>query len=71
MALIVIESMLAFNFKARQWCSTALVPALWRQRQVDFCEFKASLVYNASSRTDKATHRENLLKPYSSSDFKE
>ena len=28
-----------------------LTPALGRQRQVDLCEFKASLVYRASSRT--------------------
>ena len=28
-----------------------LMPALGRQRQVDLCEFKASLVYRVSSRT--------------------
>ena len=28
-----------------------LIPALGRQRQVDLCEFKASLVYRACSRT--------------------
>jgi len=28
----------------------ALIPTLRRQRQVDFCEFKASLVYRAVSR---------------------
>jgi hypothetical protein len=31
------------------WC-TPLVPALRRQRQADLCEFKANLVYIASSR---------------------
>ena len=36
------------------WC-TPLIPALGRQRQEDFCEFKASLVYRASSRTTGAT----------------
>ena len=28
-----------------------VIPALRRQRQVDLCKFKASLVYSASSRT--------------------
>jgi hypothetical protein len=32
----------------------------WRQRQVDLCEFEASLVYRASSRIAKATQR-NLV----------
>jgi hypothetical protein len=36
--------------KAGQWWHTPLVPALWRQKQMDLCEFKASLVYRASSR---------------------
>ena len=31
------------------WC-TPLIPALRRQRQVDLCEFEASLVYRARSR---------------------
>ena len=36
-----------------------LIPALgrWRQRQVDLCEFKASLVYRVSSKTVRATQR--------------
>jgi hypothetical protein len=29
----------------------AFILSLWRQRQVDLCEFKASLVYRVSSRT--------------------
>ena len=34
------------------------IPALRRQRQVDLCEFKASLIYRVSSRTgSKATER--------------
>jgi hypothetical protein len=33
---------------------------LRRQRQADLCEFEASLVYRASSRTARATHRETL-----------
>ena len=32
-----------------------LIPALGRQRQVDLCEFEASLVYRVSSRTARAT----------------
>ena len=30
--------------KARQWWHTTLIPALGRQRPVDLCKFKASLV---------------------------
>jgi hypothetical protein len=33
-----------------------------KQRQADFCEFKASLVYRASSRTAKATQRNPVSK---------
>ena len=32
-----------------------LIPALRRQRQVDLCEFEASLVYRVSSRAVRAT----------------
>ena len=32
-----------------------LIPAHRRQRQVDLCEFKASLVYTVSSRSARAT----------------
>jgi hypothetical protein len=34
-----------------------LIPALKRQRQVDFHEFEASLVYRLSYRTTSATQR--------------
>ena len=34
-----------------------LFSALRRQRQVDFCEFEASLVYRVSSRTSRAMQR--------------
>jgi hypothetical protein len=41
----------------RQWWYTPLVLALggwgWGQRQVNICEFKASLAYKASSRTQR------------------
>jgi hypothetical protein len=39
---------------------TPLIPALGRWRQVDLCEFRASLVYRASSRTDRDTARIKL-----------
>jgi hypothetical protein len=40
--------------------------ALGKQRQVDFCQFKASLVYMASSKTSRATQtlsQKNQAKP--------
>jgi hypothetical protein len=37
------------------WWRTPLIPATWRQRQVDLCEFEAILVYIVSSRTARAT----------------
>ena len=37
-----------------------LISALGRQRQMDFCEFEASLVYKVSARTARATQRETL-----------
>ena len=46
---------------ARWWC-TLLISALWRQRQVNRCEFKASLVYRVSSRTAGATQKDPVLK---------
>jgi hypothetical protein len=39
-----------------------LILALWRQTQVDFCEFEASLVYKVSSRTARATQRNPVSK---------
>ena len=39
-----------------------LIPALGRQRQVDLCEFEASLVYRVSSRTARATQRNPVSK---------
>ena len=42
---------------------TPLIPVLGRQRQADLCEFKASLVYRASSRIVRdATQRNPVLK---------
>jgi hypothetical protein len=37
-------------------------PCIGRQRQADICEFEASLVYRASSRTAKATQRNPVSK---------
>ena len=39
-----------------------LIPALRRQRQLDLCEFEASLVYRVSSSTVKATQRNVVSK---------
>ena len=39
-----------------------LIPALGRQRQVDLCEFKASLVYRVVSRTARAKQRNPVSK---------
>ena len=39
-----------------------MIPALGRQRQVDLCEFEASLGYIVSSRTAWATQRNPVSK---------
>lgn len=39
-----------------------LIPAFGRQRQVNLCEFKTSLVYILSSRTASATERDSVTK---------
>ena len=45
------------------WAVVApLIPALRRQRQVDLCEFEASLVYGASSRTGSVATEKPCLK---------
>ena len=43
------------------WWYVPLIPALGRQTQADLCEFKASLVYKASSRTARATQKNPVL----------
>ena len=40
----------------RQWWHMTLIPALGRQRQVELCEFTASLAYRGSSRITRETH---------------
>ena len=39
--------------------SMPVIPALGRKRQVDLCEFEASLVYNVSSRTARDVTQRN------------
>ena len=39
-----------------------MIPALERQRQVDLCEFKATLVYRVSSKTARVTQRNPVSK---------
>ena len=42
-----------------------LIPALRRQKQMDLCEFKASLVYKETPRTARAvTQRNPVLKTH-------
>lgn len=40
----------------------AFIPRLKRQRQVNLCEFKASMLYRASSRIAGATQRNHISK---------
>lgn len=42
------------------WRCKLLIPALSRQRQCDFCEFKTCWVYKGSSWTTLGIHRETL-----------
>ena len=44
------------------WWRRSLIPALWRQRQGNLCEFKASLVYIASFRRARATQGNSVSK---------
>lgn len=45
---------------AKQWWCTPLTSVLGEQRQVDPYKSEASLVYNKSSRRDKATQRSSV-----------
>jgi hypothetical protein len=47
---------------SRAWWRKPLVPALGRQRQVDFEEFEASLDYKVSARTARAIQRNPVSK---------
>ena len=56
---------------AGQWWSMTLIPALRRQRQAHLCEFKASLLYRASTRTARATLRNPVSKTKQNKNKKE
>jgi hypothetical protein len=51
--------MLEISSDARWWC-TPVIPAPGRQRQGNFCEFEASLVYKSGVRTARAVTQRNL-----------
>ena len=42
------------------WWYTPLIPALWRQRQVDLCEFEANLVYKSKFQDRLQSYGETL-----------
>ena len=44
------------------WGHMPLIPALWRQRQADLCEFKVSLVYRTSTKICSKATQETCLK---------
>jgi hypothetical protein len=46
------------------WWRTSLIPVLRKQRQVDLCEFDASLPYRVSSRTARVIQRNPVSNPY-------
>ena len=47
---------------SRWWWRIPLISALGRQKQVDLCEFEASLAYRVSSRTVRDTQRNPVSK---------
>ena len=54
-----------FNLKIEKrwaWWCTPLIPAFGKQKQEDLCEFKASFVYKASSRTTRDAQRNPVSK---------
>ena len=46
----------------KEACVQCLKPTLRRQKQVDLCKFKVSLVYRGSSRTARAIQRSPVSK---------
>lgn len=53
--------MLKVKPRSQVWQRRSLIPAFKRQRQKDLCEFKASLVYRATSRIAWAMQRKTCL----------
>jgi hypothetical protein len=63
LAFIYLFIYLSINYiYCRAVVASAFIPALRRKRQVELCEFKASLVYRASSRIARATQRNRVSK---------
>ena len=54
-------SFVSFLVATKLWQHTPLIPALGRQREVDFIEFKTSLIYRESSRTARTSQRNPVL----------
>ena len=55
--VIDMRSALRTTVLGQAWWHRPLTPALRRQRQVDLCEFQASLGYTVNSRTAKVIQR--------------
>jgi hypothetical protein len=53
LSTIEAEAGLSLNY-------TPLIPALGRQREMDFGEFEVSLVYRVNSRTARVTQRNSV-----------
>ena len=51
-----------FQVELREVLAHVFIQTLRRQRQVDLCDFKDSLVYRVSFRTSRATQRNPVLK---------
>ena len=58
--MALLCSSLKKTIVSRTWQYMPLIPALGRQKQADFCQFKASLIYIVSSVTGKARRQEAL-----------
>ena len=57
------ETLTFFNLKkcfSQVWLYTPSIPALERQRQVDLCEFEASLIYRVTEFQDSQGYVESM-----------